>query len=56
MTEINKTPKITFYIPENEWTSLKIMCVLTHTSMSHFIRCAIKEKIKELKVVENDLI
>jgi len=49
MEETKKTPKITFYIPENECTSLKIMCVLTHTSMSHFIRSAIKSKINELK-------
>ena len=49
MEENRKTPKICFYIPDKEWTSLKIMCVLTHTTMSTFIRKAVKDKIKEIK-------
>lgn len=49
MEENRKTPKICFYIPDQEWTSLKIMYVLTHTTMSTFIRKAIKEKINDLK-------
>lgn len=48
-----KTPKITFYISNHEWTELKIMCVLTHTTMSQFIRSAIKSKIIELKENNN---
>jgi len=44
-----KTPKICFYLSESEWTELKIMCVLTHSTMSNFIRSAIKTKIIELK-------
>lgn len=44
-----KTPKITFHITEKEWADLKIMCVLTHSTMSEFIRKSIRSKIKEIK-------
>ena len=49
MNKNKKTPKITFYIPEKEWVNLKMMCMLTHTTMSHFIRSAVKSKIIEIK-------
>jgi hypothetical protein len=47
-----KTPKVTFYLSEQEWTDLKIVCVLTHSTMSHLIRCAIKDKLRKIKNVQ----
>lgn len=47
--EIEKTPKVTFFLSYQELTELKIMCVVTHTTMSFFIRSAIKEKLKKIK-------
>lgn len=44
-----KSSKITFCIPHKEWTDLKIMCVLTHSTMSNFIRTAVREKIFDIK-------
>ena len=46
--------RITFEIPDSERTALKIMCVLTHKTMSQFIRIAVKDRIKELKETENE--
>lgn len=44
----------TFQISNHLHTQLKTMCVLTKKSMGEFIRIAIRDKIKELKVVENN--
>jgi hypothetical protein len=41
--------RINLIIPEKEKIELRIMCILTHRSMSQFIRVAIQEKIKTLK-------
>ena len=49
MVFMEKTPKICFCLPESEWVDLKIICVLTHKTMSEFIRISIKEKIKNVK-------
>jgi len=53
--ELTKTPKVTFHISDPEWTNLKLISMLTHTTMSHFIRTAIKEKIKNLKAKNKSL-
>jgi len=42
--------KTTFTLPQELLDQLKIMCVLTHKNQSEFIRIAIKDKIKDLKV------
>lgn len=44
----------TFQLSSHLHTQLKIMCTLTNKSMGEFIRMAILDKIKELKVGQND--
>lgn len=39
----------TFVLPTSLHTELKLLCVLTKTSMGKFIRLSIRDKIKELK-------
>lgn len=46
---MSKTVKTSFILSEKLHEQLKIMCVLTHTNMGHFIRIAIQEKIVKLK-------
>lgn len=38
-----------FQLPNALHSQLKMMCVLTNTSMGEFIRISIRDKIKELK-------
>lgn len=44
----------TFQMSNHLHTQLKMMCILTKKSMGEFIRLAIIDKIKELKVKENE--
>lgn len=44
----------TFQLSHHLHTQLKLMCVLTKKSMGEFIRHAILDKIKELKVKEKE--
>lgn len=44
----------TFQLSNHLHTQLKLMCVLTKKSMGEFIRHAILDKIKELKVKERE--
>ena len=46
---MHKPKRVSFYLPNSEWASLKIHCVLTDSTMTELIRIAIKEKIKHLK-------
>lgn len=46
---MNKTRRVSFYIADKHWTDLKIMCVLTHRTMSDLIRIAVQDKIRQLK-------
>lgn len=39
----------TFQLTKSMHNQLKMMCMLTHTSMGEFIRISIRDKIKELK-------
>lgn len=43
----------TFQITEEQYTQLRMMCVLTNKRMGEFIRIAINDKIKELKGKKN---
>jgi len=43
------TKRISFYISDKQWTDLKIMCVLTHRTMSDFVRVAIQDKVIQIK-------
>ena len=51
----NKASKITFNIPEKEWVSLKMICMLTHTTMTNFIRSSIKDKINDINIKHEGL-
>lgn len=48
-----KTPSsivtTTFQMPHSLHTELKMMCILTGTSMGKFIRLSLRDKIKQLK-------
>lgn len=44
----------TFQLSHHLHTQLKMMCTLTKKSMGEFIRLAIIDKIKEIKVRENE--
>ncbi len=50
----NSHTTTTFQMSNHLHTQLKMMCILTKKSMGEFIRLAIIEKIKELKVRENE--
>ena len=41
--------RTTIILPDKLTIDLKIMCVLTHRTMSDFIRIAVQDKIKQLK-------
>jgi len=41
-------------IPSSLHDQIKIMCVLTHKTMSDFIRIAVQDKIKELKTGKDE--
>lgn len=41
--------RTTVYLPRSLHESAKIMAILTRTNLSHFMRVALSEKIKELK-------
>lgn len=56
MSERNYHRTTTFQISQNLHTQLKMMCTLTQKSMGEFIRLAIIDKIKDLKVRENDCV
>jgi hypothetical protein len=50
----NSHTTTTFQMSNHLHTQLKMMCILTKKSMGEFIRLAIIDKIKELKVRENE--
>ncbi len=50
---MKKSFKTTIYLPESLQVQMKIMCALTHKRQSDFIRIALQEKIKELKIKMN---
>lgn len=45
--------RLTFVIPEKLKIELKVICILTKKTMSTFIRSAIQEKIKLIKLSKN---
>lgn len=49
-----KTLQVNFKAPASLVTQIKIMCILTKSKQSDFIRIAIQDKIKELKGNKND--
>lgn len=49
MSSDNNFKRTTVYIPKKLHDEAKIMAVLTHSSISHIICVALKEKIKNLK-------
>jgi len=46
------SPRINIFLTDKEKIELKVLCVLTKCSMSHFIRIAIIDKIKQVKSQE----
>jgi hypothetical protein len=50
----NSHTTTTFQMSNHLHTQLKMMFILTKKSMGEFIRLAISDKIKELKVKENE--
>jgi hypothetical protein len=41
--------RISFYVPDDFKTELKMMCLLTKRTMSTFIRLALQAQIRQLK-------
>lgn len=54
MDDENYHRTTTFQISHHLHTQMKMMCTLTQKSMGEFIRIAIIDKIKEIKVKQND--
>ena len=51
--ESNPT-RVNISLTDKEKVDLRITCILAKCSMSHFIRLAIKEKIRQIKTNKND--
>lgn len=51
-TKVVKTT--TFQLPSALHSQLKMMCLLTNATMGEFIRIAIRDKIKDIKVKEGE--
>lgn len=50
----NEIIRTTVYIPRRLHESAKIMAVLTRTNLSHLMRVALAEKIKNLKELQSN--